>query len=385
MTTITYKKPSTLGWIILGALAALTVLGVVTGVYRLFAGLGATTALSDQYAWGLWLGFDFVLIAFGGAAFTLALVVHIFNLEKYHSVLRMALLSGFLSYVSVLIILLIDLGRPDRFWGFIVYPNVHSPLFEISWCILLYTVVLTLEVAPLILERLNRDKLANLLHKLVLPVTIAGITLSTLHQSTLGTLALSLPERVHPLWWSMLLPLLFYLSAIGLGLSATILLALIANRAFGRELAKMDVLAGLAKGSVAVWIVYGVLRFGDLLFTGDMGQVFAFDTSSIMFWVEMLLMVFAPIVLYAMPKVRQSRAGLFWTALAVTAGMFLNRFQILFSGGPVIVGSTHVTASYFPSFIEFAVQFGVLAAAGLAWYLAIRFLPVFTAADAESH
>lgn len=384
MTAITQKKPSTLGWVILAALAALTVLGLVTGVYRLFTGLGATTDLSDQYAWGLWLGFDFLLIAFGGAAFTLALVVHIFNLEKYHAVLRMSLLTGFLSYVSVLIILLIDLGRPDRFWGFIVYPNIHSPLFEVSWCILLYTFVLALEVAPLVFERLN-PKIAHLLHQAVLPVTIAGITLSTLHQSTLGTLALSLPERIHPLWWSWLLPLLFYLSAIGLGLSATIMLALVANKAFGRELVKTDVLAGLAKGSVGLWIVYAILRFGDLLFTGKLGHVFAFDKLSILFWLEMLLMVIAPIVLYAMRGVRESKAGLFWTALMVMLGVSFNRFEILFSGEPIPVGASHVKASYFPSFIEFAVQFGVLAAAALAWYLAIRFLPVFTGAEAEAH
>jgi Ni/Fe-hydrogenase subunit HybB-like protein len=364
--------------VVLGILAVLTVLGLVTGIYRLITGLGATTALSDQYAWGLWLGFDFALIAFGGAAFTLAMVVHVLNLEKYKSVLRPAILTGFLSYVAVLVILLIDLGRPDRFWGFIVFPNIHSPLFEVSWCILLYTIVLALEFAPLIFERLNNPKIVDALHKVVIPITIAGVTLSTLHQSTLGTIGLSLPERIHPLWWTWLLPLLYFLSAMGMGLSAMVLMGLIANKLFDREVIKMDVLTGLGKGSVWIWVVYAVLRVGDILFTGDLGHMFAFDLPSILFWVEMLMMVVAPIVLYSLPQVLQSKAGLTVTALLVTVGLLFNRFQVLFSGGPVQVGAPHVSASYFPSFIEFAVQFGVMAAAALAWYFAARFLPVFS-------
>jgi len=376
--TTTFKKPSATGTVVLGILAVLTVLGLITGIYRLAVGLGATTDLSDQYAWGLWLGFDFALIAFGGAAFTLALVVHVLNLKKYEVVLRPAILTGFLSYVSVLVILLIDLGRPDRFWGFIVFPNIHSPLFEVSWCILLYTIVLALEFAPLLFERLNKPKIVSAIHAAVIPITIAGVALSTLHQSTLGTIGLSLPGRVHPLWWSWLLPLLFFLSAIGMGLSAMILVLLIANKAFGRELVKLDVLAGLGKGSVWVWVVYAVLRVGDLLFTGDLGRMFTFDTFGILFWIEMLLMVIAPIVLYSMEGVRKSAAGLTVTALLVTVGLFFNRFAILFSGDPVPVGAMHATATYFPTFIEFAVQIGVLAAAALAWYFAAQLLPVFS-------
>jgi Ni/Fe-hydrogenase subunit HybB-like protein len=310
------------------------------------------------------------------------MIVYIFRLEKYRPALRLALLTGFLSYVSVLIILLIDLGRPDRFWGFIVYPNIHSPLFEISWCILLYTVVLTFEVGPLILERLKQPKLAELLHKIVIPVTIGGVMLSTLHQSTLGTLYLALPGRTGALWWSWLMPILYYLSAIGAGMSATILVSWIANKAFGRQV-ESNVLAGLAKGSVWLWVVYLVFRIGDLLFTGDLGAMFAFDSLSIRFWIELLLMAGAPIVLYSMPSVRKSDSALLVTALLTIVGLFLNRFNPLFSGSPVPVGASHAEFSYFPSLIEFAVQIGVLSAAALIWYLGARFLPVF--GESKSH
>jgi len=382
--TTTFDQPSATGKAVLGILAVLTLLGLITGIYRLIVGLGPTTDLSDQFAWGLWLGFDFALIAFGGAAFTLATVVYILNLEKYKVLLRPAILTGFLGYVAVLIILLIDLGRPDRFWGFIPWANVHSPLFEICWCILLYTIVLTLEFAPLLFERFEKPAIANKIHKFVIPITIAGVTLSTLHQSTLGTMFLALPNRTHPLWWSWLMPLLYYISAIGMGLSAVILVMLVGSKAMGRE-PEVKLLGDLGKGAVWVWIIYLIFRFGDLLFTGDARYMFAFDSKSMLFWVEIILMAIAPIVLYSMEGVRNSKSGLLWTSLIATVGLFFNRFDAMFSGSAIPVGASYVVESYFPTFIEFAVQIGVLAGAALAWYLAARFLPVFSETVEETH
>ncbi|RLC94104.1 MAG: hypothetical protein DRI77_11265, partial [Chloroflexi bacterium] len=225
---------------------------------------------------------------------------------------------------------------------------------------------------PLVLGRLNQPKIVRVLHAAVIPVTIAGVVLSTLHQSTLGTMYLAMPERTHILWWTWLLPILYYLSAIGMGLSATILVMLIGSKAVGRE-PEVDILAGLGKISVWIWVVYLVLRIGDLLFTGDLGAMFTFDSKSTLFWIEILLMAIAPIVLYSTSQVQKSKSGLFWTALIVTLGLGFNRFNAMFSGR----APTNLGATYFPSFIEFAVQFGVLAAAALAWYLAARLLPIF--------
>jgi len=376
MTATTMGKTSTTARVVLIILALLTLLGLATGIYRLIVGLGATTALGDQFSWGLWLGFDFGLIAFGGAAFTLAAVVHILHLEKYKVVLRPALVTGFLSYVSVLVLLLIDLGRPDRFWGFIPWANIHSPLFEVAWCILLYTIVLALEFAPIFFEGLNRPEVSRRIHAAIIPITIAGVTLSTLHQSTLGTMFLAIPNRTHELWWSWQMPILYFVSAIGMGLSATILVMLIGSRAVGRE-PETKVLAGLGRGSIGVWVVYLIIRFGDLLFTGDLGAVFAFDKWSILFWIEILLMAILPIILYSQKSVRKTKSGLFWTSLLAVLGVFLNRFNPMFSGGPRPTGALYVEASYFPTWIEFAVQIGVLAAAALVWYLIARTLPVF--------
>ena len=149
----------------------------------------------------------------------MAAVVHVLHLNKYQPALRPAILAGLLGYTAVLLLLVLDLGRPDRFYHFIIFWNVHSPLFEISWCILLYTTVLCIETSPYLFERLNREWLVRLAYGLMVPVTIIGVTLSTLHQSTLGTLFLNMPHRLDALWYTPILPLLFFISSIMAGLS----------------------------------------------------------------------------------------------------------------------------------------------------------------------
>jgi Ni/Fe-hydrogenase subunit HybB-like protein len=387
-TTFVTHRLTVTGKVVLGFVGVLALLGVVAGVYRLAVGLGPTTNLTDAYPWGLWIGFDFSLIAFAGIGFTMAAVVHVLHLEQYERMSRAAVLTGFLGYVAVLVILLIDLGRPDRFWGFLVFWNGHSPLFEISWCILLYTGVLALEFAPILFERLNRPKILKAIHTISVPVVIAGVTLSTLHQSTLGTLYLALPAKTDQLWWSWLLPLLFYISSIGMGLAVMMVVWIVASKVFNRKRIEMDLLDGLAKASLWLWVTYAVLRFGDLFLTGDAGAMFAFDSQSIWFWIEMLLMAIAPIVLFAIKGVRQTQAGLLAASLVVIVGVFMNRFNATLTAQAVnrfTVESVREAASYSPHLLEWAVQIGVLAAAVLVWYFAARLLPVLPEAAEHEH
>jgi len=387
MTTLAMRKPSMTGKIVLAILALVALLGVGTGIYRLAVGLGASTNLSDAFPWGLWIGFDFSLIAFAGAGFTLAAVVYILNLEQYRPLARASVLTGFLGYVAVLIILLIDLGRPDRFWGFVVFWNYHSPLFEISWCVLLYTTVLTLEFAPMLFERFNKPNIVKAIHSITIPLVIAGVTLSTLHQSTLGTLYLALPNKTDQLWWTWVLPLLFYVSSIGMGLAVTIFVWILGSKAFGRDV-EVDLLGGLAKGSIWIWVFYLVVRGGDLLFTGDLAAVFAFDSQSIWFWIEMIIGVILPIILFAQESIRKSQSGLLITSLLAIVGVFMNRFNATLTAQAVnrfTVQAVTESASYTPSFVEYAVQIGVLAACVLAWYFAARFLPIFPETVEEGH
>ncbi len=380
MTTATMKR-STTGTIVLAILVLLTVIGVVTGLYRLSTGLGEVTNLSDDYPWGLWIGFDFTLIAFSGGAFTLAAIVYIFNLKKYRPLVRTAVLTGWLGYISVLVILLVDLGRWDRFWAFLVYPNIHSPLYEISLCILLYTIVLTLEFAPFVFERLNKPNIVKTIHRFTIPIVIAGVTLSTLHQSTLGTLYAAMPYKLHALWHTPLLPLFFFLSSVGMGLSTVILVTLIAGKAFGRKV-EMGALEGLAKGSVWVWVVYLLFKLEHLFFSRHIADAFAFDTESIWYLIEIIVGVILPIVLYSMVQIRKSQAGLFWTSLLVTLGILINRFnatwtgQSLTSSNWTIQGAVEA-GTYVPHWMEIVIQIGVLAAVTLVWYFAARYLPIF--------
>jgi Ni/Fe-hydrogenase subunit HybB-like protein len=392
MTTATATKQdrSIVGTIILIVLALLALVGVVTGIYRLINGLGATTNLSDAYPWGLWIVFDFTLIAFSGAAFTLALLVYIFGLEQYRRLLRMAILTGFLGYVSVLIILLVDLGRWDRFWAFLVYPNIHSPLFEISWCILLYTLVLALEIAPIVFERLDKPGAARTIYRAAIVIVIAGITLSTLHQSTLGTLYAAMPYKLNHLWWTPLLPVLFFISAVAAGLSAVILLSLIAGRAFKREV-EMDALEGLAKGSFWLLIFYLLLKLEHLWGAGLFDEAFAFDKYSVWYMLEVGVGVVLPLILFGLPKVRRAKAGLFVASLAVTVGVLLNRFNATLIGQQLtsatwrLQSTTVEMPTYTPSLIEWLVLLGVLSAAALAWFLAARHMPIFPEDVKEAH
>jgi Ni/Fe-hydrogenase subunit HybB-like protein len=387
MTTVTMRKPTMIGMVVLAVLAALTVLGLVVGVIRLVQGLGETTGLTDAYPWGLWIGFDFSLIAFAGVGFTMAAIVYLLNLKQYKPLSRAAVLTGFLGYVSVLIILLIDLGRPDRFWGFIVFWNAHSPLFEISWCILLYTTVLTVEFLPIFFERLNRPNIVKAIHSITIPVVIAGVVLSTLHQSTLGTLYMALPFKTDQLWFSTILWILFYLTSIATGLAVMISVWIVASKAFGRKV-EVDLLGGLAKGAMWVLVVYAILRAGDLWITDDLWAVFAFDSQSLWFWAEVIIGTLLPIILYALPSIRKSEGGLLITSLLVIVGTFMYRFNATLTAQAVnrfTLPTITEIARYRPTWMEFAIQIGVLAAAALAWYFAARLLPIFPETVQEEH
>jgi Ni/Fe-hydrogenase subunit HybB-like protein len=372
---MTWKRPTRKGLVVLGILLALTLLGVALGVYRLFVGLGETTNLSDTYPWGLWIGFDFALIAFSGGAFTLCGIIVIFNQGRCRAVERLVVLTGWLGYMSVLVILLVDLGRPDRFYNFIIYPNIHSPLFEICWCILLYSIVLTLEFAPSVFEALRRPKIAHRLHSLMVPISIIGVTLSIMHQSTLGTLYLAMPLKLHTLWHSPMLPLFFLLSSIGMGLSTVILVTLVGYRAFGRQVSEeaMGVLDAMAKASVFVWSLYLVLKLEELILAGQWGELWAGDTQSVWFLIELLIGVVLPIALYWRPRTRASQGWLATTAILCMLGTALNRFNTTLTGQLVAEGAAH----YSPHWMELMIQVGVLAAVILAWYLAASFLPIF--------
>jgi len=214
-TRLTILK--TVLWSLMGALSVVT-------VARFARGLGATTALSDATPWGFWIAFDVMSgVALASGGFVLAATFYIFGMEKYRPFVRPAIVTAFLGYIAVAVGLLYDLGLPWHIWHPIIYPQEHSVLFEVAMCVILYLMVLALEFAPAVLEypwfdRPVFQRIHKALKSITIPLVIIGIVLSTLHQSSLGSLFLITPYRLHPLWYSPIIWILFFFSAVGLGL-----------------------------------------------------------------------------------------------------------------------------------------------------------------------
>ncbi|MDQ7086999.1 MAG: NrfD/PsrC family molybdoenzyme membrane anchor subunit, partial [Acidobacteriota bacterium] len=206
-----------------GFFILLMILFSVVLVRRFTGGLGAVSNLSDEMPWGLWIGFDLLSgVALAAGGFTITAIVYLLHLDRYRPIVRPALLTAFLGYLMVIAALLVDLGRPWNIWHPLIFWNPHSVMFEVGWCVMLYTTVLFLEFLPLVFERFRIQRALTLWSRyLTPPLVIAGVLLSTLHQSSLGTLYVIVPGKLHPLWYSPILPLLFFVSAISLGLAMT--------------------------------------------------------------------------------------------------------------------------------------------------------------------
>jgi Ni/Fe-hydrogenase subunit HybB-like protein len=370
MTAITPQKRRIPTGIVI--LSILTGIGFVVGIIRFARGMGVTTNLNDYYPWGLWISFDVISgVALGSGAFTLAAIVHIFRLDKYRPLLRPAILTGFLGYVLVIIGLLCDLGQPHRLWHIIIYQNFHSPLFEVGMCVMLYTTTLALEVLPFVFERFNKPRIVRTLHMITLPLMVIGITLSICHQSTLGSLFLAMRHKLHPLWHSPILPVFFLLTAIAVGLAMVIFESSLSSKAFRRGL-ELDLLASLGRAISYILSFYLLLRAGDLILAGDLGLLFEGSFQSNLFILEMVIGVILPIILFALPQVREDPTKLFWSSVLVIVGLVLDRINVSILGMQRPEGVT-----YFPMWMEFVITVGLISGGLLVFWLAVRYLPIF--------
>jgi Ni/Fe-hydrogenase subunit HybB-like protein len=353
---------------------------LLSGLYatylRVFYGLGGSTNLSDKFPWGLWIAFD-VMCGVGLAAggFTLVAMVHIFNIEKYHPILRPAILTAFLGYSLVVVGLLYDLGRPDRLWHPLVMWNPHSVMFEVAWCVTLYTTVLFLEFLPVVLEKFGLHKPLQWIHKISVPLMILGVLLSTLHQSSLGTLFLIVPEKLYPLWYTPILPLLFYISAIAVGLAMTIFESWHSSRAFGRAL-ELPLLMSMARVLAVVLSVYLWIRVLDLSHRHVWALLLQNRMETWLFLLEIALMV-VPMVLLYQQRVRSSPGRLYACAVMVVFGFIANRLNVGTTGLEAGSG-TH----YIPRWSEVAVTLSIVAAGFAIFRLIAQYFPIF---EAQSH
>ncbi len=346
------RVTKTVLWALVGA-------SLVALAARFFSGLGVTTNLSDLTPWGLWIGLKLAGVAFAAGGFTIAAVVYVFRLQPYHGLARRSVLLGFLGYTFFVVSLIVDLGIPWNIWRPVLYWNLHSPLFEVAWCVMLYLTVLALEFAPVVLEKYRDRSRAcavalRLLQRVTIPLVVFGIALSVLHQSSLGTLFAIMPHRLHPLFYTPIVNVQFFVSCVAMGLAAVVLESYLANLLYQRKIQDVQL---RHLGRFLSWVVWLFLaiRLLDLIARGDGRYLAEVSWTSALFWFEMVPLLLAPSLLLQMRRLRESRTGLGVLALVVITGFVLNRMSI---AGLATIGTTGT--DYFPSVLELLMSFGLV-------------------------
>jgi Ni/Fe-hydrogenase subunit HybB-like protein len=347
-------------------------LGSTIVVLRILNGPGSVTALTDILPWGIWKGWGVVaLVPIGGAGFTLAMFVYIFGVQQFKPVVRGAVLLGLICYTSVAIGLTMDIG----IWWRIVFPvfhwQYHSVLFEIAWCIMLYLLVLVVEFSHTVLQKFEWRRALGILEKLGIFFVIFGISLSTLHQSSLGTLFLATPFRLHPLWHTDFLPLLFFISSMALGCLTISFLTIIVYWLYGGK-PPMKAISGLGRVSAYLMAGYLAIKFVEIVAAGEGALLFAGGWDTVNFWIEIILGSVLPVVILFQTRYRRSKAGVFWASLCAIVGMSLNRVNV---AGLATLSLTD--AVYLPTWTEWTMTFGILSGAALFYLFCVEYFQLF--------
>ena len=370
---------------------ALIAIGGAFALARFVFGIGYVSNLNNQYPWGLWVAVDVATgVALAAGGFTTGLIAYVFNREQYHAVIRPALLTAMLGYTFVVLGLLVDIGRYWNITSPMFNHNPNSVLFEVAMCVMIYLHVLYIEFLPVVIERfqgrvnlpgfLSRfnekiDKslgtLGRTLDKLMFVFIIAGIVLSCLHQSSLGTLMLIAPSKVHPLWYTPILPLMFLMSAFAAGYPMVTFESLIVAKSFGRE-PEMDVLTPLARYMPVFMGAYLAVKLGDMFVRGTYVYLLDGTYQSNAFIVEVLVGVVLPFVMLLSAKVRRSPGWLFFASTLYVLGILMNRINVF------IVSYTppYKMAAYFPSVGEIFVTVGLIACLMLLYRVFVFIFPV---------
>ncbi|MBP1620813.1 MAG: Polysulfide reductase, NrfD [Acidobacteria bacterium] len=357
-------------WMPIGVALTLT-LGVIA-LIRFTRGLGAVTNLTDTFPWGLWIGFDMLCgIGLAAGGFAIAATVHVLHLEDFKPILRPTILTAFLGYLFAILALLMDLGKPWNIWHPIIMWNPHSVMFEVGWCVMLYTTVLFLEFSPVVLERFGLSTPLKIMRKLTPILVILGVILSTLHQSSLGSLFLIIPGKLHPFWYSPILPVLFFVSALTVGLAMVVVESWFSRRAFGKPL-ETHLLQRVSRASVVVLAIFLALRLRDLALRDTINQFLAFERYSWYLLAELGLGVALPMVLLASERFRRSPRRLAAAQGLVVLGFVFNRLNVSVTAFEAATGQTYV-----PAVAEFLVSMGLVALGMILFMAACQWLPVF--------
>lgn len=352
--------------------------GIYFTIIRFTKGLGATTNLSDEFPWGFWIAFDVVSgVALAAGGFTLCFLVYLIGYHKFHSVVRATVLTAFLGYALVAIGLLYDLGKYYNVWHPVIMWNPNSVMFEVAWCVMLYLAVLFLEFLPVVLEKFHFTRLLKIMQRLTIPLVISGILLSTLHQSSLGSVFLIVPEKLHSIWYTPMLPLMFYLSAIVVGPAMVIVESTFSAKAFKRSLEK-PILIELAGFLLIALVIYVGVKLQDFYIRGAFKEFFTGSFESIHGILEHTLFVI-PMILLGLKKFRQNPKWIFISALMVVIGVVYNRFNVCWTGM-----LRQSNANYFPSYSEISISLFLVTIGTMAFYFIARFFPIFPSNETET-
>jgi Ni/Fe-hydrogenase subunit HybB-like protein len=354
------------------SLAVLVMVMLAVLAVRFTRGIGATTNLSDGYPWGIWIAFDVVCgSALAAGGFSVAFLTYILNRGAYHPLVRPALLAALFGYMQAALSIVFDLGRFWNMWHMFwpSYIQVNSVLFEVAVCIASYTLVLCIEALPMLFERLGWKNARRRVQRVLFFFIALGVLLPTMHQSSLGSLLIVLGPQIHPLYQTRLLPALFLVSCVGMGLAAVTFEATLSSLAWNRPLER-ELLAKLMGIGRLLMGLFLVLRVIDISVRGVWPLAFQGNVVTAAFWLEMLLFA-TPIVLLWEPAARRNAQRLFVSALAMAGAGMTYRLSAY-----LIAYDTGAGWSYFPSLGELAVSAGLVAFEALAFIACVRMLPV---------
>ncbi len=353
-------------------LAMLCGIAGVLLVIRFVYGIGAVANINDGYTWGIWVVWDVVIgtgLACGGYA--MAFMVYILNKGQYHPLVRPALLASLFGYSLGGFAVMVDLGRWWNFWHILSpsYYHVDSVMFEVAVCIALYVLVLWIEFAPVFLEKFGIEGLRKKLDKVLFIFIGLGVLLPSMHQSSLGSMLIIIGNQLDDRWQTIMLPVLFLISAFSMGFAVVIFEATSAAEGFRRP-RETPLLAKLSISMVVVLCVFMGVRVIDLAVRGKIGHVFSFDFLGIMFWLEMVLFAL-PVVLLISAQGRQNARVLFVSSVSMITAAALYRIDAF-----LVAYNPGVEFTYFPSVSEIMITIGMIAFEILAYIVLARYLPV---------
>jgi Ni/Fe-hydrogenase subunit HybB-like protein len=379
-------------------LAVFMAAGAVAIAARFIGGIGYVSNLSTARPWGLWIGVDVASgVALAAGGFTTAFLAHIVGRHYYEPVVRPALLTAMLGYTFVVLGLLVDIGRSWAIWKPMLHWNTTSVLFEVAMCVMVYLNVLYIEFLPIVVEQFkNRVNLPGPLAGLNTPLNgllnladailpkvmwffiIAGVVLSCMHQSSLGSLMLVAPTKLHPLWYTPILPLLFLTSAIAVGYPMVVFEATLATTSLRLD-SEIKVLTPLTRITIFLLGLYLALKVGDMVIRGTYVYLLDGTVQTNSFIIEMVFGVIAPWLMLLSSAVRRSRRWLFSACAMIVGGVLVNRLNVFVVGYRPPISE----ANYFPAIGEILVTAGLIAALMFIYRLLVTYLPVLNTPEQE--